>query len=181
MNLDALFRDYEARLAAQVQANLELDAREQQKAEFAKIQMGDRLAAQQGERIAVYTDGDQKVEGELESLGLGWIQLKRQGDSVLIPQKSILWWEGGNLHSLVDAQSVSRKLSFAFALRSLVRYRLVVRLLLDGGQEIDGVIERVGADFLDIKVHPTEKSGARGGGSWRTVPISRIATCVVNY
>lgn len=48
MNLDALFRDYEARLAAQVQANLELDAREQQKAEFAKIQMGDRLAAQQG-------------------------------------------------------------------------------------------------------------------------------------
>lgn len=181
MNLDSLFRDYEARLAAVQQANLELDAREMQKAEFSKIQMSDRLAAQQGQILTVFVDGGQKWEGVLESVGLGWVQLKCAHESVLIPQKSIFWWEGGNLHSQVDAHTVSRKLSFAFALRSLVKYRLVVRLLLDEGQEIDGVIERVGADFLDIKVHPTDRSGARGGGTWRTVQISRVVTCVINY
>ncbi|MBM7050842.1 histidine kinase [Rothia sp. ZJ1223] len=149
-NLDRIFRDYEVQLSTARTRTIELDAQEVRRAEFAKVMMGDRLAAQIGFQVQVFTDDAQKWDGVLENVGLGWLQLRTSAESLVMPTARIVFWEGGTPFSTVDAQAVQRKLSFAFALRALVKARETVRLYHAGRLTSEGVLERVGADFVEL-------------------------------
>lgn len=179
MDLNLVFQDYEARLASIRQQEVEADAREQYIAEFSKVQLLDRLAAQTGMSLVVATLDGRKWSGEVESVGLGWFQMKSDDSSVLIPTSMVLWCDGENSRSLANTSSLTRSLSYAFALRALVRYRLSARIFLEGGYEIDGMLERVGADFIEIKMRQKSTSGASGVAAMRTVPLGKIAAFVV--
>lgn len=167
-NIDRIIRDYEVQLSAVRQRNFEQDAQEVRRAEFAKVMMLDRFAAQLGQQLQVFTDDAQKWEGVLENLGMGWIQLSTSAESLLIPAVHINFWEGGTGFSTVDAGSIQRKLTFAHALRAVVKSRENVRVYHVGRMMSEGVLERVGADFVELS---TRGNSLHKG---RVIPLTSI-------
>lgn len=155
--MEKLFRDFEVQIKAERQKEIELDARELQRAEYARIQHLDRLAAQLGQELTVAVEGAQVYTGELQALGSGWIQMRSQTENVLIPQHALVWWEGGSRFSSVDAGSVKRQLTLGYALRALCSARLPVRIFhTSDSLTTEGTIERVGLDFIEVAVHGIE-------------------------
>ena len=65
----------------------------------------------------------------------------------------MLWWEGGIAPGRADIRPERYRMKIQLALRSLAMAREPVRLSLEGGTvSYDGVIERVGADFLELRL-----------------------------
>ena len=65
----------------------------------------------------------------------------------------MLWWEGGIAPGRADVRPERYRMKIQLALRSLAMAREPVRLSLEGGTvSYDGVIERVGADFLELRL-----------------------------
>ncbi len=172
-NLDRIFRDYEVQLNAAKVREIEQDAQEIRRHEFSRVQLMDRLAAQLGESLTCFTVDSQRLVGTLDGIGQGWIQLTTLSESLVVPLTALDFWEGGNKFSYVDASSVNRKLSFAFALRALARARAYVRFYHFSGSMSEGVIERVGADFVEVSVRGEDESGRTQRGL-RILPLSSI-------
>lgn len=179
MNLEALFRDFEARLAAQQQQIMESDAKDTRISEFAHVTILDRLAGCAGQSVALKTNDDRLWRGELESVGFGWSQMRVDSGSALIPVSAVLWWEGAGQYSEKESGQTSRKLSFAFALRALARYKVEIRVYLAGGHELEGRLDRVGADFLEMRTSPSHAKGSLTHTRNRLVPLGNINAVVV--
>ena len=65
----------------------------------------------------------------------------------------MLWWEGGIAPGRADIRPERYRMKIQLALRSLAMAREPVRLSLEGGTvSYDGMIERVGADFLELRL-----------------------------
>lgn len=176
MNLAAIFRDYEVQLDAQRQRDYELDAQEISRAERAKVTMADRLAAQMGTTLTVQISNGDVVRGELENLGLGWIQLHTDTGAALLPVASILWWEGGDAKAYVDAGSVARKLTLGYALRALAKAHQEISIshLHRSDLLTEGKIYAVGADACELLGVRSLSSHRLPTGELRTVPFSSI-------
>lgn len=172
-NLDRIFRDYEVQLNAAKMREMEQDAQEVRRHEFSRVQHMDRFAAQIGELITCFTVDSQRLIGVLDGIGQGWIQLNTRAESLVLPLTAIDFWEGGNKFSHLDASSVNRKLSFAFALRALSRARAHVRFYHVSGSMSEGVIERVGADFVEVSVRGEDEKGRTQRGM-RVLPLSSV-------
>ncbi|MFW0108507.1 hypothetical protein ACN08Z_05195 [Rothia sp. P7181] len=155
--MEKIFRDYEAQLDSLRQQEIESSAQESRRAEFAKIQQVDRLAAQQGRRIRVCCHPSILWSAELETVGNGWVQLRSTTENILIPLRSILWWEGENRRSQLDAGAITRKLNFSYAFRALSVARTPLRIFhRDFVTTTEGTVEKVGLDFIEVALHPLD-------------------------
>lgn len=99
---------------------------------------------------------------------MGWVQIDTTAESLMMPTARINYWEGSTGFSTVDASSVQQKLSFGLALRAIVKARENVRVYHAGRFTSEGVLERVGADFVELSTrgHSLQKI--------RTIPLSSI-------
>ena len=55
------------------------------------------------------------------------------------------------------AGSVRARLDLRRALRGLARDRSGVQIVLDDGGTLNGTLDRVGADYVDLAVHPVDE------------------------
>ena len=153
MSMEKFLRDIEARLASERAWDMEQDARQVARVHYSTITLDDRLLAQVGGPIRICATDMQTYEGKLEMVGEEWVSIEARGENIIIPLRGMLWWEGGIAPGRADIRPERYRMKIQLALRSLAMAREPVRLSLEGGTvSYDGVIERVGADFLELRL-----------------------------
>ncbi len=181
MRWEQLFADLEAQLAAAHQRGLEEEAAEQARAEYSRVQLVDRLRLRQGDPVRALLTGAVPVEGRVRAVGSGWVVLEDRGTEHLVPLAAVLWWESLGRGWAAGEDPVVLRLGLGHALRALARARARVRIRLSGGGplgELEGTVDRVGADFLDLALHPDDDYRRRGSvTALRVVPFPALV-CV---
>lgn len=194
MSMEKFLRDIEARLASERAWELEQDTRQIARVQYSTIALDDRLLAQKGGPIRVCATDMQVYEGTLDTVGEEWISIESRGESILIPLRGMLWWEGGRAPGRAEVHPGRYRMKMQLALRALAVARGPVRLSLEGGAvSYDGVIERVGADFLELRLlnggqypriyergsyaHESREARAPGVGV-RIIPLARLSAVI---
>lgn len=194
MSMEKFLRDIEARLASERAWELEQDTRQIARVQYSTIALDDRLLAQKGGPIRVCATDMQVYEGTLDTVGEEWISIESRGESILIPLRGMLWWEGGRAPGRAEVHPGRYRMKMQLALRALAVAREPVRLSLEGGAvSYDGVIERVGADFLELRLlnggqypriyergfyaHESREARAPGVGV-RIIPLARLSAII---
>ena len=194
MSMEKFLRDIEARLASERAWELEQDTRQIARVQYSTIALDDRLLAQKGGPIRVCATDMQVYEGTLDTVGEEWISIESRGESILVPLRGMLWWEGGRAPGRAEVHPGRYRMKMQLALRALAVAREPVRLSLEGGGvSYDGVIERVGADFLELRLlnggqypriyergsyaHESREARAPGAGV-RIIPLARLSAVI---
>lgn len=194
MSMEKFLRDIEARLASERAWELEQDTRQIARVQYSTIALDDRLLAQKGGPIRVCATDMQVYEGTLDTVGEEWISIESRGESILVPLRGMLWWEGGRAPGRAEVHPGRYRMKIQLALRALAVAREPVRLSLEGGAvSYDGVIERVGADFLELRLlnggqypriyergsyaHESRDARAPGVGV-RIIPLARLSAVI---
>jgi hypothetical protein len=155
---DSLFDDLEAQAHAQQQAVHEAEVADLIRAELAAVTLVDRLRAHRGERLGLRLVDGGVLQVEVEDVGADCLLGRgiEPADRALIPLAAVVAVAG--LGRSVDPGSTAseRRLGLAAALRRLARDRATVRLHLRDSAVLTGTVDRVGADHLDLSVHPQE-------------------------
>lgn len=194
MSMEKFLRDIEARLASERAWELEQDTRQIARVQYSTIALDDRLLAQKGGPIRVCATDMQVYEGTLDTVGEEWISIESRGESILIPLRGMLWWEGGRAPGRAEVHPGRYRMKMQLALRALAVAREPARFSLEGGAvSYDGVIERVGADFLELRLlnggqypriyergfyaHESREARAPGVGV-RIIPLARLSAII---
>ena len=144
MSMEKFLRDIEARLASERAWELEQDTRQIARVQYSTIALDDRLLAQKGGPIRVCATDMQVYEGTLDTVGEEWISIESRGESILVPLRGMLWWEGGRAPGRAEVHPGRYRMKMQLALRALAVAREPVRLSLEGGAvSYDGVIELI--------------------------------------
>ena len=151
---DALFTGLEAQLDATSAADDDLAVEEIARAAWSEVALLDRLRAaatsQSGVVVEVAHHG--AVSGEIAEVGRDVVLLQSNDGDWAIPAWGIAAVIGAADGS-APAEGVAGRLGFAAVARRWSQERSVVRIFRTGGVPLDGTIDRVGADHLDLAEH----------------------------
>jgi hypothetical protein len=172
---DELFRDLEGQLAAAEAADLTAEVADRTRRESALLTLAVRARGALGSRVTVQTRGAGQLEGVLVDVGSEWLLVSDDtGRDVLVPLAAVLGLTGLAVWSGPPVGQVAARLGLGSALRALARDRARVTVDLVDGSSLAGTIERVGADFLELRDRTGAVPGARS--AWvRTVATSAVA------
>lgn len=179
MRWDELFADLEAQLAAQESAELALEVADRTRREAAGLALLDRARAACGARITARVLGVGAVDGILAEVGSQWLLLAEPaGQEALVPLPALLSIHGLSPHTASPGSGgrVFERLGLGSALRGIARDRTPVALWLLDGSVLTGTIDRVGADFVELSLHPAGEAGRPSAGTGvQTVAMSALA------
>ncbi len=161
MRWDGLFDDLEAQASALEQAERAAEVDERTRIEVAALHLADRLAAGAGSTVRLTCRGGAVVTGALRRVAPTWLLvLEGPGREALVPLAAVRAVSGlGRLAQPAATGRVGARLGLASALRAIARDRSPVRLDLVDAAVLDGTLDRVGADFVELAEH--------GAGEWR--------------
>lgn len=141
-------------------------------AEQARVELEARLHAAIGRRLAVRARGTGRVEGVVDQVGRGWFSLGVGTRTWLFLTPSVLSLGGLGERALVEeARPVSARLGPGGPLRDLAESRIPCLLVLVDGTRLEGLIARVGADFVDVAVP----------GATEAVPLGALAAVMAAH
>lgn len=176
MRWDALFADLQAQLDAADAAALDAEIAERVRIETGALSLADRLRGHRATTpdapLAVTLPAGTVVRGTVLDVGSDLVLLAEEARGhVLIPLQWVVMMTGLGRPARTEPSAVLRRLGLRHALRGLGRQREPVRLLTTNGQ-LTGMIDRVGADHIDV-------SDRRGGelsppSGWFAVPLASI-------
>lgn len=149
---DDLFADLEGQLAAHRRAEFEDEVAERVRIERARIGLADRLAAHLDRRLTLRTADGGTVTGDLRELGSDWVRLEAERAHLVVPLAAVHGVLGLGPRSRPAEGDVRRRITWGTVLRGLSRDRLPVRVALVTGHVLEGRVERVLADHLDLVV-----------------------------
>lgn len=173
----ARFDDLLAGILAEAEAadaaSLDADIAEVERAARAESRLLDRLRGQR--QVSVEIVGDGQVAGLIAAVGRDVVVLSADDGDWAIPAWGIsAVIELGT--GAREATSPSERLGFASVARAWARQRSVVRLLRIGSGPLDGTIDAVGTDHLDLAEHdPGEPRRSEAVRRRVTVPLGAIA------
>lgn len=178
MRWDALFQDLESQLQAATDARQESEVRDRTRAEQARVTLLQRLAGQTGRPVGVSTTGGRSLTGVLTNVGSQWIALAVEERSVIVPLSSVQVLRSLGRSVGQPLAGIEAKLGLGSALRALSRDRAHVALwVASPSSRYAGVIDRVGADFLDLGlVDPGDERRSANIREVLTVPFASIDT-----
>lgn len=177
MRWKALFDDIEAQLDAAGRVASDSEIADRVRREQGSVTLADRLRGQLGFVLRVGTPGGEIFEGELTHMGSEWLVLSKVPVEVVIPLAAVRFIEGLGRSVANEKSRVHGALGLGSALRTLARDRASVTVhRIEGGQRIDGIIDRVGKDFLEIAaVLPGELRRSTSVSAVYAVPFVGIA------
>jgi hypothetical protein len=156
MRWDDLFADLEAQAELLARRDRADEVGERSRIELGRIAGLDRLRPAVGATVSVAALGGERVDGVLRKVGAQWLLIEeQQGREAIVPLASVLAVAGLG-RRVTDPDSVSvieSRLGLRSALRGLARDRAAVRVHLVDTHELDGTIDRVGADFFELARH----------------------------
>ena len=151
MRWDALFDDLESQLQSAASAEQESEIRGRTRAEQARVTFAQRLRGQVGQSITVTTGADRSVHGVLTNVGAQWLAITVEGRSTVVPFASLQAVRGLGRAVGQPLGVVEARLGLGSVLRVLSRDRVPVALWLTLSRtRFTGVIDRVGADFVEL-------------------------------
>lgn len=180
MRWERLFADLEGQLAAAAAVDLAAEVADRVRGEWADVRLVDRLRPLVGAPVRVSVAGAGVVEGRLAVVGSGWLLLgDAAGDAeTVVAAGAVVWVEGLARATAVPGSEgeVARRLGLGHVLRGVCRDRSPVVVVLCDGQTLTGTVDRVGADFVEVAVHPLdEPRRADRVRGVRAVPFSALA------
>ncbi|WP_299165973.1 hypothetical protein [uncultured Arthrobacter sp.] len=177
MRWKALFEDIEAQLAAADQALDDAEVADRVRQEQGAVTLADRFRGQLGFILRVGTSGGGSFDGELTHVGSEWLVLSTQPGEVMVPFTAVRLVEGLSRNVLGEASRVQKGLGLGSALRTLARDRAAVTVhIVESATRIEGIIDRVGKDFLEIAaVLPGEARRTTSVSAVYAVPFSGLA------
>ncbi|MEP7089699.1 MAG: hypothetical protein ABI776_06265 [Nocardioidaceae bacterium] len=167
-HLGRLFDDLEQQADGLVLRERDAEVAEQRRAEYAQVDLAARLHASVGSRLVVGVTGAGVLDGVLGRVGSDWCLLRSESGEWLLRLSAV-----GSLRGLADrgavagARPVAAGLGFASALRSVAEARRDVLLHRLDGSVMLGSVNRVGADFVEVRV--------ADAGHLETVPFGAVA------
>jgi hypothetical protein len=176
---EALFADLETQAAALDIAERAVEVEERTRIEVGRIRLLDRLRPAVGTAIRLSCTGDGGVTGRLARVGPDWLLvLDESGYEAMVVTAAVLSVSGaGRLSAVPDSESVvESRLDLRHVLRGIARDRSAVRISVLDGTTIDGTIDRLGADFVEIAQHPAGEPRRRDQvREVALVPLSALA------
>jgi hypothetical protein len=154
---DALFADLETQAAALDIAERATEVEERTRIELGRIRLLDRLRPAVGAAVRLRCAGNGGVTGRLARVGPDWLLvLEPAGREAMVVTAAVLSVSGvGRLSAVPDSESVvESRLGLRHALRGISRDRSAVRISVLDGTAVDGTIDRLGADFIEVAQHP---------------------------
>ena len=187
MRWDDLFGDLEAQLDAAEGASVDAEVADRTRRESALVTLVDRLSGSRGGRVGLQVLGAGRVDGRLLEVTGQWLLLADdRGAEVLVPLAAVQAVSA--LSTASDpaaapaapdrpAGRLNARLGLGVALRAIARDRAPVVVRLTGGGTVEGTLERVGADFVELTEHPAGEVRPRraAAGAVRTVPFGAVA------
>ncbi|GAB3283204.1 hypothetical protein GCM10027449_25980 [Sinomonas notoginsengisoli] len=167
MRWDDLFADLEGQLASAGQLEHEAQVAEFVRAEQGAVGLTDRMRAHTTQPVDVLLKADVRLYGRLGQVAEAWFILQTPRYRALVPFAALLTVNGLTRSVRAEGSTVRRTASFASCLRALARDRAIVTCLIDGGRAeavaVVGVIDTVGADYLEVTPARGDFGSAAGG------------------
>ena len=182
MRWDALFADLEAQAEASASAALASEVAERTRAEWAGVRLLDRILSHRDRELTWFLADGEAVTGTAAELGADWALLRAGARETLVPLGAVSAVSGLPASAPSGGQTgLARRLALPVVLRGLARDRTPVRLYLTGGGVITGTLDRVGADHVDVAVHPSEEPRRRESVlEVRTVVLAALVRLVAD-
>jgi hypothetical protein len=158
---ERLFDDLESQVDAAASEEFGAEVSDRTRREGALLRLADRLACTEGCAIELSVAGAGKLTGVVRRAGPDWALLDPAvGSEILIATAAVLavrGLAGAATPAAVAAGEVESRLDLGYALRGIARDRSPVSVVLRDGSCLQGTIDRVGADFLDLAEHPLDE------------------------
>jgi hypothetical protein len=179
MRWERLFDDVEAQLEAADRAELAGEVADRTRRELARLRLVDRLRASLGAELRIRIEGAGPISGRLRRAGEGWLLLASDsGPPAFVLQAAVLTVDGLPAAAVEPGSEgpVLSRLDVGYALRAVARDRSPVAVVLRDGTRLDGTLDRVGADFADLALHPAGEARREAAvRSVRAVPFNAMA------
>jgi hypothetical protein len=176
---EALFADLETQAVALDTAERAVEVEERTRIEVGRIRLLDRLRPAVGADVRLRCTGDRGVAGRLVRVGPDWLLvIEEAGREAVVVTAGVLSVSGlGRISAIPESESVvESRLGLRHALRGIARDRSPVRISLFDGTIVDGTIDRLGADFVEIAQHPAGEPRRRDQvREVAVVPLSALA------
>jgi hypothetical protein len=176
---DALFADLEGQWEAAEQAEVAAEIDERTRDAQFRAPLLARVRAARGRDLALGVTALGAVHATIRDCGPDWILVvPALAGPVLIPTAALLWIGDPGPQAVPEdlEGQVARRWTLRLALRGLVESRQEVRLVLTDSTALEGTLQRVGADYVEIGLHPRgerPRPGSLTGA--RLVPVSALA------
>jgi hypothetical protein len=160
MRWQQLFDDLQSQFEAEEAAAERAEWASRARAEVGAVRLVERLAGAIGFPLGLGVRGAGPVAGVLTGLGPDWLLLEDdQGREQLVALAAVRTVAGLGRRTAVQepAGAVRARLDLRRALRGMARDRSVVQLVLDDGGTLTGTLDRVGADYVELAVHPADE------------------------
>lgn len=157
MRWDGLFADLEAQAAALEHAERAAEVEDRTRGEVGALTVADRVRAALGTPLRLRLAGGHSAAGTLVRAGAEWLLVDEgSGREVVLATTAVVSVRGLGRYASApgSADVIDSRLGLRSALRGIARDRSVVRVHLVDGSTVDGTIDRVGADFVEIATHP---------------------------
>jgi hypothetical protein len=164
MRWQQLFDDLQSQFDAREAAAEQAESASRARVEVGAVRLADRLAGALGFPVVLGVRGAGQVAGVLAGVGPDWVLLEgAQEREHLVALAAVRTVAGlGRRTAAPDpAGAVRARLDLRRALRGLARDRSAVQLVSDDGGALSGTLDRVGADYVELAVHPSDEPRRR--------------------
>jgi hypothetical protein len=176
MRWDRLFDDLDAQFDAARRADLDGEVADRIRREVALVHMVDRLAAAVGRTVQLVLPGDASLGGSIARVGDGWALIETAGGVVLVRLAAVMSIAGLPVEA-VGLGPIESTLGVGHVLRGIARDRSPVSIGLVDGSRLEGTVDRVGADHIDVAIHPIDEPRREAVvAAVRTVGFDALAT-----
>ncbi|GAA1129591.1 hypothetical protein [Arthrobacter flavus] len=176
MRWEALFQDLEAQFAAAHLIAVEGEIAELSRLELAALTAMDRIRAQRGVTLRIRTPGGGLFSGVVRYVGSEWLVLATGSGATMIPATALSTVEGMGRGAVAEPSEVATRLRIGSVYRAFARDRTPLTLqLASGGVRLDGTIDRVGKDFLELATVPLGEQRRMGNVAGMVlIPLSNV-------
>lgn len=150
--LFGMLEDLEAQAQAAYAAEREAELRDRSASEYQRVTLGARLMASVGQELSLEVLGVGRVRGELARVARGWLVVRAGWHEWIVRHAAVASVSGASSRAVPEvAWPAVATLGLGSPLRRLADAGGECALhLLDGGRH-EGVVRRVGADFLELR------------------------------
>ncbi|WP_409483553.1 hypothetical protein [Arsenicicoccus dermatophilus] len=171
---DELFDDLEGRWAEEERAQELGSVPDRVRRDRGSTTILGRALAAEGRSLQAVLPGGEMLHGVLTDAGAGWLRLEADDRAQVVRTDAVRHLAGLPRAARPGGRVADRPVGAA--VRDLARDRRAVRVHLTAGEVLEGMVQAVGHDHVDLALVPADVPARRGvAARLVTVPLDGIA------